>query len=111
MHIKSFKYRLYPTPAQEKLLSQALDVCRHWYNMCVEDRKLAWELERRSVSKAEQEKTGIRYRAAFPRAQAVFSQTMQVVCDDVDQAFSAFFRRAKAGKRPGYPRFKGQHPF
>jgi putative transposase len=111
MQLKTFKYRLYPTAAQEKWLVQVLDVCRHWYNMCVEDRKLAWELEQRSVSKVEQEKTGIHYRATFPKAQAVFSQTMQVVCDDVDKAFKAFFRRVKAGQTPGYPRFKGYHSF
>lgn len=111
MQCKTFKYRLYPTPTQARLLTQVLDACRHWYNMCVEDRKLAWELEKRSVTKAQQEKTGIRYRAAFPRARAVFSQTMQVVCDDVDKAYQAFFRRTKAGATPGYPRFKGYYHF
>ncbi len=68
MQRKTFKDRLYPTPIQARLLAQVLDVCRHWYNMCIEDRKLAWELEQRSVTKAQQEKTGIRYRNAFPKA-------------------------------------------
>jgi putative transposase len=111
MQLKTFKYRLRPTLAQERQLVQVLDVCRHWYNMCIEDRKVAWEYEKRSVSKVDQEKTGIRYRAAFPKAQAVFSQTMQVVCDDVDKAYKAFFRRVKAGETPGYPRFKGKAHF
>ena len=111
MQLKTFKYRLYPTPSQERQLVQVLDVCRHWYNMCLEDRKLAWELEKRHVGKVEQEKTGIHYRATFPKAKAVFSQTMQVVCDDVDKAFKAFFRRVKAGDTPGYPRFKGYQHF
>src|SRR5262245_34442692 len=111
MQRRTFKYRLYPTPPQTRLLRQVLDVCRHWYNMCVEDRKLSWELERRSVTKGDQEKTGIHYRAAFPKASAVFSQTMQMVCDDVDKAYQAFFRRVKAGETPGYPRFKGYHHF
>jgi putative transposase len=111
MQRKTFKYRLYPSPTQAHLLAQVLAVCRHWYNMCVEDRKLGWELEQRSVTKVEQEKTGIRYRATFPKAKAVFSQTMQVVCDDVDKAYQAFFRRVKAGEAPGYPRFKGKQHF
>ncbi len=98
MQRTTFKYRLYPTATQARLLAQVLDVCRHWYNMCVEESKLAWELEQRSVTKAEQEKTGIRYRAAFPKAKAAFSQTMQVVCVDVDKAYQAFFRRVKAGE-------------
>jgi putative transposase len=111
VQFKTFKYRLYPTPAQEKLLGQVLDVCRHWYNMCLEDRKLAWELEQRSVSRFDQNKIAPKYRAAFPKAKAVFSQTLQVVCDDVDKAFQAFFRRVKTGKKPGYPRFKGYNYF
>ncbi|MBX3085788.1 MAG: transposase [Anaerolineae bacterium] len=111
MQHKTFKYRLYPTAAQEKLLAQVLSVCRHWYNMCLEERKLVWELEHRFVSKAEQEKTGICYRKTFPKAKAVFSQTMQMVCDDIDKAFKAFFRRVQAGAKPGYPRFKGYHHF
>jgi len=111
MQIKTFKYRLYPTPAQEKLLTQVLDVCRHWYNMCIEDRKLAWELERRNVSRAKQYKTAIRYRSTFRKSKLVFSQTMQSVCDDVDRAFQTFFRRIKAKETSGYPRFKGHNRF
>jgi len=111
MQRKTFRYRLYPTPVQARRLAQVLDVCRHWYNMCLEDRKLAWELDQRSVTKGQQEKTGIHYRATFPKAKAVFSQTMQVVCDDVDKAYQAFFRRVKAGETPGYPRFKGYYHF
>ncbi len=111
MQLKTFKYRLYPTATQEKWLVQVVDVCRHWYNMCVAERKVAWELEQRTVSRFDQNKVAPKYRAAFPKASAVFSQTMQVVCDDVDKAFQAFFRRVKAGETPGYPRFKGRQHF
>jgi len=111
MGLKTFKYRLYPTPAQEKRMFNTLSVCRHFYNMCLEDRKLAYQLEGRSVSKSEQEKMAIRYRATFPQAKTVFSQTLQTVADDLDKAFKAFFRRVKAGEKPGYPRFKGRNRF
>jgi putative transposase len=109
--LKTFKYRLYPTPAQEKCMFNTLNVCRHFYNMCLEDRKLAYQLEGRSVSQSEQEKLAIRYRQTFPQAKAVFSQTLQTVADDLDKAFKAFFRRVKAGEKPGYPRFKGRNRF
>ncbi|MCL4878245.1 MAG: transposase [Anaerolineae bacterium] len=111
MGLKTFKYRLYPTPAQEKSMFNTLNVCRHFYNMCLEDRKLAYQLEGRSVSQSEQEKLAIRYRQTFPQAKAVFSQTLQTVADDLDKAFKAFFRRVKAGEKPGYPRFKGRNRF
>src|SRR5690606_30167887 len=109
--LRTFKYRLYPTPVQERQMTYVLDVCRHWYNMCLAERKWAWELEQRNVTKAQQEKSGIAYRKAFPQAQIVFSQTMQTVCDDVDKAFQAFFRRVKSGEKAGYPRFKGRDHF
>lgn len=109
--LKTFKYRLYPTSTQERQMFNALNVCRNWYNMCLSERKWAYELEGRSVGKSEQQKTGIRYRKTFPQAQSVFSQTIQTVVDDVDKAFQAFFRRVKAGQKAGYPRFKGRQHF
>jgi len=38
----------------------------------------------------------------------VHSHTLQDVTMRVDLAFQAFFRRVKAGEKPGYPRFKGK---
>jgi putative transposase len=111
MQVLMYKYRLYPTPAQEKLLFSVLRSCRHWYNMCLSERKLAWELEGRKVTKEQQEKTAIRYRKAFSKAKHVFSQTLQSVCDDLDKAFKAYFRRRDAGEIPGYPRFKSANRF
>lgn len=111
MGLKTFKYRLYPTPAQEKGMLNTLDVCRNFSNMCLEDRKLAYQSEGRSVTRSEQEKMAICYRQTFPQAKTVFSQTLQTVADDVDKAFKAFFRRVKAGEKPGYPRFKGRQRF
>ena len=111
MHMLVYKYRLYPTPSQEKALYGTLRICRYWYNMCLSERKLAWELEARNVSKGEQEKTAILYRKAFRCADRVFSQTLQSVCDDLDKAFKAFFRRVKAGETAGYPRFKSANRF
>jgi putative transposase len=43
-----------------------------------------------------------------PELKEVFSQILQNVQERVDLAFKAFFRRVKAGERPGYPRFKGK---
>lgn len=108
---KTFKYRLYPTSVQEQRMSQVLDVCCHWYNMCLSERKWKYELEAICVTKFQQEHTGIWYRKTFPQAKIVFSQTLQAVCGDLDKAFQAFFRRVKSGEKPGYPRFKHNNRF
>jgi putative transposase len=41
----------------------------------------------------------------------VSSQVLQNVAVRVDLAFKAFFRRVKAGEKPGYPRFKGRNRY
>ena len=109
--LRTYKYRLYPTKSQEKHLFQVLAVCRHWHNMCLEERKLAYELEGRSISKNEQVKKTKQYRDTFPQAKRIFSQTLQQVAINLDKSFQAFFRRIKAGETPGYPRFKGRNRF
>lgn len=109
--LRTFKFRLYPTLAQERQMFNTLNVCRSWYNMCLDERKLAWENGKIKVTKSEQEKTGIRYKRTFKKANGVFSQTLQTVVDDLDKAFQAFFRRVKTGEKAGYPRFKTQNNF
>lgn len=110
--IKVFKYRLYPTAAQERNLYRVLASCRHLYNMALAERKYAYQLEGRSVGIAETEQLAKHYRATFPYAPQMYSQTAQSVVKQVDSAFQAFFRRVKAGDRKvGYPRFKGRNRF
>lgn len=111
MQLKTFKYRLYPTPAQAKRLCLCLNAARSWYNMCVAERKYAWELEGRSVGLYEQLRLVKHYKAAFRAFKDVHSHILQVATADCDKAFKAFFRRAKAGQTPGYPRFKGYQHF
>lgn len=111
MIVKTYKYRLYPSKAQCRLLDQTVETCRRWYNACLEERKAAWESEKRSVSRFEQLAKVKEYRKESPYAALVHSHILQVVVADLDKAFQAFFRRVQAGETPGYPRFKGQNRF
>jgi len=111
MLIKTYRYRLYPSKTQLRLLEQTLETCRRWYNTCLEERKTAWETEKRRVGKYEQLARVKVYRKENPYAGQLHSHILQVVVTDLDQAFQAFFRRVKAGETPGYPRFKGRERF
>ena len=51
------------------------------------------------------------FKASNPDAAGIHSHVLQVVAADIDNAFQAFFRRVKAGEKPGYPRFKGRNRF
>jgi putative transposase len=111
MILKTYKYRLYPSKVQQRLLEQAVETCRRWYNACLEERKLAWENEQKSVGKFEQLAKVKDYRRENGFAAQLHSHILQVVVQDLDKAFQAFFRRVKNGETPGYPRFKGRDRF
>jgi putative transposase len=83
-----------------------LDVSRHVYNMALEERKLAWELEEKSVGKREGYVLAKQYKKTFPQSKTVHSHVLQVAIEDLDKAYQSLFRRVKAGEEPGYPRFK-----
>jgi len=108
---KTFKYRLYPSKSQSVHLDRTLETCRVWYNQCLAERKDAWENEKKGIGKFKQLAKVKEYRKENPYAAQVHSHIMQVVVQDLDKAFQAFFRRVKSGETPGYPRFKGRNRF
>jgi putative transposase len=109
--LKAIVYRLYPSKTQQRGLDQTLETCRRWYNRRLAERKDAYEQEQRTIGKYEQLRQVKTYKATNPYAGPVHSHVLQTVVQDLDKAFQAFFRRVKAGEKPGYPRFKGLHRF
>jgi putative transposase len=106
---KTFKYRLYPTTQQQRLLDQQLEECRWLYNHLLAERRDAWEQRGESVRLYDQHATLPALKAERPALAGVQSQVLQNVAVRLDLAFQAFFRRLKAGERePGYPRFRGE---
>lgn len=105
--MKTFKYRIYPTKAQETILDKMLEECRWVYNKTLETRKNAWENDGVSLSYYDTKKLLPEWKQQRSSLKLVHSQVLQDVVLRVDLAFRAFFRRAKAGEEPGYPRFKG----
>jgi putative transposase len=104
---KTFKYRLYPTHEQRRLLCQQLEECRWLYNRLLEERKTAWEQRQESVRLYDQHAQLPALKAERPSLAGVQSQVLRNVAVRIDLAFKAFFRRLKAGETPGYPRFRG----
>jgi putative transposase len=102
-----FKYRLYPTREQRRLLDQQLEECRWLYNRLLEERKTAWEQRQEAVRLYDQHALLPALKAERPTLARVQSQVLQNVAVRIDLAFQAFFRRLKAGETPGYPRFRG----
>jgi putative transposase len=106
--LKAYKYRIYPTKSQRTTMNRTLDLCRWTYNQTLAHRKDSWEKEGKSVSKYETHNLLPDWKSDKPELSEVFSQTLQNVQERVDLALKAFFRRVKAGEKPGYPRFRGR---
>ena len=103
----TYKYRLSPTKAQRTALDSTLEACRLVYNKTLATRKEAYEQEGVSLSRFDTIKMLPAWKEQMPILNGVHSQVLQEVCARVDLAFKAFFRRARSGEEPGYPRFKG----
>ena len=108
---KSFKFLIRPTKKQEGFLHRTLDECRWLYNHLLEQRILAYEELDISLTKNDQlmflpllkhERTSLNF---------VHSQVLQEVVARLDKSYQGFFRRCKAGEKPGFPRFRGYYRY
>jgi len=105
--LKTFKYRLFPTKKQKRLLQEQLDECQWLYNHFLEERKNAWEKEKKNIGYFQQCNSIPTLKKERPSLNKAYSQVLQNIADRIDKAFQNFFRRVKQGEEPGYPRFKG----
>ena len=108
---KSFQYALRLTKKQAKALQLQLDECRWLYNELLEQRKLAYEELDEALSKYQQTMFLPLLKSERPSLDQVHAQVLQNVVDRLDKGFQAFFRRCKAGEKPGFPRFRGVHRY
>src|SRR5215469_5751621 len=97
---KTFKYRFYPAPAQQRHLEQQLEECCWLYNHLLAERRDAWENRQESVRLYAQHATLPALKAERPSLAGVQSQVLQNVAVRLDLAFTAFFRRSAAGEVP-----------
>ncbi len=108
---KTFKYKLKPTPEQERELERVLWACRRLYNAALEQRKTAYERCGVSLSRYSQEAELKGIRAEMPEYASIHSHISQDVLARLDKTYQAFFRRLERGEKAGFPRFKGQHHY
>jgi putative transposase len=104
---KTFKYKLNPTPQQERAMTFVVRLCRELYNAALQERREAWQKCRVGVTVADQSAQLPAVKEARPEYGDIHSQVLQDVLTRLNRAFQAFFRRVKKGEKPGYPRFQG----
>src|SRR6516225_8780366 len=108
---KTFKEKLRPTPVQERALDEVVRRCRDLYNAALEQRIIAYQRRRVSLSRYEQEAELKAIRAEFPEYAAIHSHILQDTLARLDKTYQAFFRRIQRGEKAGLPRFKGRNRY
>src|SRR5678815_3403568 len=105
---KTYKYKLKPTPQQERELGRVLGLCRWLYNTALEQRIVAYQRRHVSVTRYQQEAELKEIRATFHEYAAIHSHVLQDVLARLDKTYQAFFRRVKAGEKAGFPRYQAR---
>ena len=103
--IKSFKIRLFPTPEQEELIWKHIGSCRFIWNWMLAKQNELYEQGEKHLSAfsminlLKPLKNDGEHRWLYD----VSNSSLQVVCRDLDRAYSVFF-----AKRTRFPRFKSR---
>ncbi len=105
---KAFQFRLYPNKEQQTALDQTLWLCRDLYNAALYERREAYRLGHVTLSYNFQQNELPAVKVDCPEYTEVHSQVLQDMLRRLDKAYQAFFRRVKAGEKPGFPRFQGR---
>ncbi len=104
--IKTFKYRLYPSSAQEHKLLNHIELCRLLYNSALEERRSYYKKFNKPLLYKYQQNSLPEVKDYCPEYKLVYSQSLQDVLRRLDKSFINFFRRVKLNQVPGFPRFK-----
>ena len=102
--MRTCKYRIYPDKTAGKMPDGIFHGHRCLYNKALEQRINAWKVYGLSLKAFGQCKSLNQVRKVkYPKVNCTsFQQTMR----KLDIAFQAFFRRVKAGEKPGFPGFR-----
>ena len=111
-NMKAYKFRIYPSDAQIRVLESTLNLCRSLYNAMLQQRIYAYKSGKKANYNSQQDEIP-ELKNAFPEYRGVHSQVLQDVARRVDKAYDNFYRRIREknnGSRikAGFPRFKSK---
>jgi putative transposase len=108
---RAFKFRLWTNENEERELETMLETHRRLYNICLDYRKLAYEIYAATINYDDCSRWFKHQRTINPFFARLNFSSAQATMRRLDKAYVAFLRRVKAGKKPGFPRFKGPDHF
>ena len=104
----SYKFRLYPTPEQERQIHWTFGCCRYIYNYFLAQRMTEYTATGKSKTRFQQDKELTSLKKEIPWLRKADSTALQSSIQALDTAYQNFFRRVKNGEKPGYPKFKSK---
>ena len=101
--LQAYKYRMYPTQTQIPLLMSHIHACRFVYNHSLEQQIRAYEQNGKRLSCFDLNNQLPALKMEYPWLADVNSQSLQYANQNLDNAFTRFFREKK-----GFPKFKSK---
>lgn len=106
MIYKAYKYRIYPNKEQEELISKHIGCSRWIYNYALDKKIKAYQTTKESLSRftIQKDLPALKKSEKTSWLKEVNSQSLQASLENLDKAFTKFFRDKK-----GFPKFKSKH--
>jgi len=102
--LKSFKYRIYPNKEQRVLLEKHFGCTRFIWNWALGKKMKTYQQTKKNVSRYDlQAELPKMKKDKYPWLTEVGSQSLQSKLEDLDKAYTSFFRH-----KNGYPNFKAK---
>jgi putative transposase len=106
MIYKAYKYRIYPTDEQKQQIAMHIGCGRYIYNYGLDLKIKSYQLDKKTLSRFDIQKNLPILKSSEETCwlKEVNSQTLQASLENLDKAFTKFFRDKK-----GFPKFKSKH--
>ena len=106
--MKAYKFRIYPSEIQKELIEKSFGRTRFTYNNMLALQIKTYEEEGKSYSKYDLVKMIPSLKKEYEWLKEVDSTCLQATIDDLDSAYSNFFREIKKGNNQGFPKYKSK---
>jgi len=101
-----FRYRLYPSKVQMKILDEELELCRIVYNQLLDHCKQQYKEKGKTPSQFDLNNLIIPLKQVRPEFSRIHSQVLKNISKRIKDGYINFFARRKAGLKADLPRFK-----
>jgi len=106
MPSRTFKYRLYPSKPQTRILEEQLEICRGIHNWLLLYAKGYYKDTGKTISYLTMQNLLPKLKTDRPELLKVHSQVLQNIARRIRLGYENFFARRKVGLKAGLPRFK-----